>query len=292
MSQHRAPALLLAAFASLAAVGTAQADVFTWRPQAVGLGGEAFVADTFVLGDYARITFGFDGRNTTFLDRGFMPILGFTLEGEPVRTTGLNAPLGAGWGAYIDYVARGTQTFSPAGVPTSAAFTQLDYSIVGYNGAATFSLDAASSAPTISGNRSGVVTLGTGSLIGGALDFVPGPAGLTIVGTARTTIANVPPQLSGDPATGFDVTFVHPSNEYVFRSEQGAISIPGNGSSSTATVRTSGGTGSLAQGDSSQDVVVGSGTVNVPEPATPWIMGMGLSGLGLLRWGRARRPAR
>ena len=270
MHHHSKLIPLLAAVVSLAVTGPAQAaDAFTWRPQALGLNGAGFVADTLVLGDYARITFGFDGRDTTFLDRGFMPVLGFTLQGEPVQAGGFNAPLGAGWGAYIDYVARGTQTFSPEGVPVSAAFTQLDYSIVGYTGVATFS-----------GARSGVTTLGTGSLIGGALNFVPGPTGLGIAGTALNTLA-VPPQFSGDSAIGFDVSFVHPANEYVFLPDQGAIRIPGGGSSSTATVRRTGGAGGgVVEGSSL--VTAGGGAVGVPEPATAWLLGAGLLGLRLL----------
>ena len=79
MNQYRRPVLLLAAFASFLTASSARAaDAFTWNPRAVRLDGERFTADTLVLGDYARITFGFDGRDTTFLDRGFMPILGFT----------------------------------------------------------------------------------------------------------------------------------------------------------------------------------------------------------------------
>ena len=171
MNQYRRPVLLLAAFASFLTASSARAaDAFTWNPRAVRLDGERFTADTLVLGDYARITFGFDGRDTTFLDRGFMPILGFTLQGELVQPAGF----GAGWGAYIDYEARGTQTFSD-GVPVSATFTQLSYSIVGYNGAATFALDGASGAPTVGGVRSGVVTLGSGGedRISGAFGTLP-----------------------------------------------------------------------------------------------------------------------
>ena len=284
MNQYRRPVLLLAAFASFLTASSARAaDAFTWNPRAVRLDGERFTADTLVLGDYARITFGFDGRDTTFLDRGFMPILGFTLQGELVQPAGF----GAGWGAYIDYEARGTQTFSD-GVPVSATFTQLSYSIVGYNGAATFALDGASGAPTVGGVRSGVVTLGSGSLIDGALSFLPGRTGLTIKGAATNTITDVPPQFSSDQFTGLDVNFVHPPDEYMFLPSQGAISIPGNGSSSSATIRTrKGEEGAIVEGGSS---VTASSiiAVDVPEPTAALLVGTGLFGLGLLR----RRPRR
>ena len=81
-------------------------------------------------------------------------------------------------------------------------------------------------APVIGGARTEITTLGSGSLIEGALSFQPGPTGLTIVGTAVNTIANVPPSFSRDQFLGFDVTFVHPPNEYAFLPEGGLV-IPG-----------------------------------------------------------------
>lgn len=278
MHSRSKPALSLAAFALLAYTFAAQAaDSFTWRPQALGLNGGGFVADTLVLGDTARITFGSDGTGVTFVDRGFMPVLGFTLGGEAVRTPGFNDPGGAGWGAYIDYLARGTQTFSPAGVPVRATFEQLDYSLVAYNGAATFALDAATGAPTVGGERRGTVTLASGSLVAGALSFVPAATGLGIAGIASTTAEDVPAAFSGDSLAGFDVSFVHPPEEYVFRPDLGAIFIPGGGSSSTAAVRLAGGGGGLAGGSSAVEGVA------VPEPATALLVGAGLLGLGLGR---------
>ena len=173
-------------------------------------------------------------------------------------------------------------------MPVSATFTQLSYSIVGYNGAATFALDGASGAPTVGGVRSGVVTLGSGSLIDGALSFLPGRTGLTIKGAATNTITDVPPQFSSDQFTGLDVNFVHPPDEYMFLPSQGAISIPGNGSSSSATIRTrKGEEGAIVEGGSS---VTASSiiAVDVPEPTAALLVGTGLFGLGLLR----RRPRR
>ena len=277
MHSHSKPALLLATFALLAAAGPTQAaDAFTWRPQALGLNGGGFVADTLVLGDTAQITFGAGAGGATFVDRGFMPVLGFTLQGEPVRTPGINAPLSAGWGAYIDYIARGTQVFSPAGVPVSATFEQLDYSLVAYNGAATFALDGATGAPTVGGERRGTVTLAAGSLVSGELSFVPGPTGLGIAGVASTTAAGVPTAFSDAPFTGLDVSFVHPPEEYVFRPDLGAILIPGGGSSSSAAIRLGTG-GGLVEGTSPTEGVA------VPEPATALLVGAGLLGLGLAR---------
>ena len=164
-------------------------------------------------------------------------------------------------------------------VPVSATFTQLDYSLVGYNGAATFSLSDAGGAPVIGGARTEITTLGSGSLIEGALSFQPGPTGLTIVGTAVNTIANVPPSFSRDQFLGFDVTFVHPPNEYAFLPEGGLV-IPGGGSSSTATIRTRrGGAGEIIEGSAA----VSATATDVPEPATAMVVGAGLLGLGLVR---------
>ena len=86
------PALLM-----LGVFWPAAAEPFTFMPTAVGLNGGAFTADTLVLSDNAQITFGDGG--TTFVDTGYLPVVGFRLDGQDVTAPGLLSPDGGGWGA-------------------------------------------------------------------------------------------------------------------------------------------------------------------------------------------------
>jgi hypothetical protein len=135
---------------------TVSASAFTWNPHPVGLAGDKFTADTMLLGDYAQIVFKPTSEPgvATFTDVGIMPILGFTLNGQPVAPPGYLDP--HGWGAYISYSATGVQTFSPEGFPQAATFDTLTYEIVGYNivgdnDSASFGFDPASGEATVGG---------------------------------------------------------------------------------------------------------------------------------------------
>ena len=137
MPQFRISAAIFA-FAALIAATPALADTFTLNPKAVGLNGIEVTADTLVLGDYAQISFiPIDKTTATFVDAGYLPVLGFRLNGQAVTSFGYLAVDGSGWGAYIRYFGTGTQTLSTQGLP-SATYQTLAYEFIGYNGVAKF----------------------------------------------------------------------------------------------------------------------------------------------------------
>ena len=265
------------ALAALIATPPALADTFTLNPNAVGLNGTNVTADTLVLSDYAQISFIPTGPTTAmFMDAGYLPVIGFQLNGQAVAPAGYLAPDGSGWGAYIRYAGTGTQVLSPQGVPVSATYQTLTYDLVGYNGLATFGFAADGSATT-GGAISNVTTLDSGSLLSGSLAFLPAQLGPTISGQVQASSAGVSPPFFGNNPGGLDVNFVHPAGEYFFTSPL-TLQIAG-GTSSSATV-VAGGSGS---GDPPDP-----GGVPVPEPASALLLGIGLAGVaGLLKTRRA-----
>lgn len=276
MPQFRIPAAIFA-FAALIAAAPALADTFTLNPNAVKLDGTKVTADTFVLSDYAQISFTPTGPTTaTFIDAGYLPVLGFRLNGQAVTSSGYFATDGSGWGAYIRYVGTGTQTLSPQGVLVSATYQTLTYDFIGYNGLATFGFAADGSA-TVGGPITGVTTLDTGSLIGGSLAFLPGQLGPTINGQVQASLTEVKPQFIESNPGGLDVNFVHPAGEYSFTSPF-TLQIAG-GTSSSATV--------VSSGSGSGDPTV-PGSVALPEPASAALLGLGLAGVSVLLRTRGR----
>ena len=268
-------AVAASALFALGAAAPALADPFTLNPHAAKLNGSKFTADTFVLSDYAQIKFAPTSATTsTFVDTGYLPVIGFRLNGQPIQPTGYGAPDGGGWGAYIQYIGTGTQVVSPQGIPVSASYQTLSYNIVGYDGLATFGLAADGSA-TVGGAISDVATLDSGSLISGSLAFTfpPGQPAPTIVGQVQATLNEDKPQFIQANPGGLDVTFIHPPGEYFFTSAT-TLEIAGGTSSSATIVSSKGG---------SSDATVG-----LPEPASAGLLGLGLASLG---WLRTRRRA-
>ena len=277
MSKRSAPSIAFAAAAGvcLCAAAPALADPFTLNPGAVGLNGAKVTADTLVLSDYAQIRFTPTSPTTAaFVDIGYLPVIGFRLNGQAVTPPGFLAADGSGWGAYIRYAGTGSQTLSPQGVPLSATFQTLAYGFVGYNGLATFGFAPDGSATT-GGAVSGVSLLDFGLLNSGSLAFLPGQSGPTINGLIAASLFELRPQFIGGSPSALDVNFVHPAGEYAFTSPV-TLQIAG-GNSSIATISSNG-----------FGFASASAEVALPEPASAALLGFGLAGIaGLAAWRRA-----
>jgi hypothetical protein len=189
----------------------AAVETFVWIPEAAGLDGQAFVADAVHFADYDVIVQAPDG---TITEAGYLPITGFSLAGQPVAPGGLNAPDGTGWGAYMRITGTGAAFVAPDGTP-GATYDELSYEIVGFNGLATYGFGEDGEV-FVAGEIGDPVVLLAGSLISGTVGFVPTEDGLTIEGTVSLTVDEVAPGFSLGPLDVFNLTILHPPEDYSF----------------------------------------------------------------------------
>jgi hypothetical protein len=98
--------LRLPAFATLATLatvtaqaGTTPTNAFDWNLRPLQLDGGSFVANTMVLSDFGQIVS--NPETGAFTEAGYLPILGFALNGQPIDPRGFDAASGNGWGAYV-----------------------------------------------------------------------------------------------------------------------------------------------------------------------------------------------
>jgi hypothetical protein len=172
------------AMAAVCAGAWADSPPFTLDPSAAAtaLNGTAFTADNILVSDYSKVTL--DSGAGTFTDTGLLSVIGFQLGDTLVLPTGLNTD----YGLYISFTGHGTTAGNPTTQNTTATFTDLTYTLYGYNGSATFGLDASNN-PTETANEADV--LATGSLING---------------TASTTLSGLGPLFT--PSASASLTFV------------------------------------------------------------------------------------
>lgn len=150
------------AMATACAGAWADTPPFTLDPTAAAtaLNGTAFTADNILVSDYSKVTVDAGG---TFTDTGLLSIIGFQLGDTLVLPTGLNTD----YGLYISFTGHGTTSLGdPTTENTSGTFTDLTYTLYGYNGSATFGLDAGNN-PFETATEADV--LATGSLISGSV---------------------------------------------------------------------------------------------------------------------------
>lgn len=183
----RSSLLRRSAVAVAMAVGCAGAwadtPPFTLDPSAAAtaLNGTAFTADNILVSDYSKVTLNPGG---TFTDTGLLSIIGFQLGDTLVLPTGLNTD----YGLYISFTGHGTTSGNPTTQNTTATFTDLTYTLYGYNGTATFGLDAGNN-PFETATEADV--LATGSLI---------------QGTASTSLSGTGPLFT--PSASASLTFL------------------------------------------------------------------------------------
>lgn len=243
---------------ALAVSGTAAyADTppFTFDPSAVALSGTSFTADNISISDYSVVKF----TGSTFSDTGYLAVTGFQLgNNASLAVPGLNT----GYGLYVKFDGTGTTTIgNPLTTPTSGNFSTLNYTLYGYNGAATFGIDGSGNPFKTASNE---IALATGSLQKGGNFVSTNPADSSFFANAGATLSfDVNPAQSGffaSPKPFYGVAFTSftntPSNVVAF--------------------------------DGGFRIVKGGGTINfaavpaVPEPETYALLIAGLGAIGFV----------
>jgi hypothetical protein len=180
------PLLRRTAVALAMAAGCASAYAalppFTLNPAAASpaLAGTSVTADNMLISDFSTVTF--DGAGH-FSDSGYLSVIGLELGGELIAPDGLNSA----YGMYIQFTGSGNTTGSnPAASVTTGAFTNLTYTLFGYNGHAGFGFSGNTPTTTASGQ----FVLATGSLINGNVATIPsGDGSFTPSAAAKLTFA-------------------------------------------------------------------------------------------------------
>ena len=158
--------------AMVAACASASAALpqFTFNPTASLLNGASFTGDNVLISDYSTVEQ--DGAGG-FTEKGFLAVSAIQLAGATFTPAGLNST----YGMYIKFEGKGTTTPGlPNLVPTVGNFTELSYTLFGYNGTASFGFDPNNN-PTES--ASGEVALASGTLVSGTAVTIPTGDGLT-----------------------------------------------------------------------------------------------------------------
>ena len=102
------------------------------------LDGSKFTADTVRLSDFGQIVV--NPATGVFTEAGYLPVLGFALNGQAISPSGFDDPSGDGWGAFVRYQATGTQAVTSSWIV--ATYSSLSYAVYGFNGLTTYGLDA------------------------------------------------------------------------------------------------------------------------------------------------------
>lgn len=148
------------AVATACAGAWADTPPFTLNPAGAStpLNGATFTADNILVSDYSKVTV----SGSTFTETGFLSLVGFQLGDTLLLPPGLNTT----YGLYIAFMGHGTTSGNPTTQNTAGIFTDLNYTLYGYNGSATFGLDPGNN-PFETAAEADV--LATGSLISGSV---------------------------------------------------------------------------------------------------------------------------
>ena len=157
--------------AMVAACASASAALpqFTFDPTASLLNGPSFTGDNLLISDYSKVTT--DGVGG-FTEKGFLAVSAIQLAGATFTPTGLNST----YGMYIQFQGKGTTTVAdPKLAVTSGTFTELSYTLFGYNGTASFGFTGNEPSETAAGE----VALASGTLVSGTVVTIPTGDGVT-----------------------------------------------------------------------------------------------------------------